>query len=132
MLFAAPQLARRAFAATLALTPSPPPFGTPPLRHAAASVTARALSAPLTLELDPTIAVVASVIIVVAMSRPLSAFQAALVRNLNLTAQALLVITSLAYLVAGVGATLAYQQCLMGMSFSYLLSLCYVIFTWDE
>ena len=95
-------------------------------------MTTRALSAPFTLEVEPIYAVVASVIIVMAMSRPLSAFQAALIRNLTQTAQALLVILSLAYIVAGVGATVAYEQLLLGASFSYLLTLGSIVFTRDE
>ena len=92
-------------------------------------MTTRALGAPFTLEVEPIYAVVASVIIVMAMSRPLSAFQAALIRNLNQTAQGILVISSLAYLIAGVGATLAYEQLLLGMSFSYIITLSSIAFT---
>jgi hypothetical protein len=130
MLFVAPQLARRVATATLA--PRLPSFFSPQLRRAAASVTTRALSAPFTLELEPIVVVVAAVWVAVCLSRPLSAFQAALVRYLNLTAQALLMIASMSYLLAGIGSTLAYEQFLMGMSFSYLLTLSSVVFTFGD
>jgi hypothetical protein len=130
MLFVASRVVRRT--AAYALAPRFPSFCSPQLRRAAASVTTRALSAPFTLEIEPIVVVVSVVLMAVCLSRPLSAFQAALVRNLNQTAQAILMISSLTYLIAGVGATLAYEQFLMGASLSYLISLSYVAFAWDE
>ena len=127
MLFVASRVVRRT--AAYALAPRFPSFCSPQLRRAAASVTTRALSAPFTLEIEPIVVVVSVVLMAVCLSRPLSAFQAALVRNLNQTAQAILTTASVAYLLAGIGGTLAYEQFLLGMSLSYIITLSSITFT---